>query len=228
MNRSAMRLLIIAEDKLFARKLKNGLRQVPFTVDVSNSIEQGLYWVRTTNYDLITIEHSKGCDALTICKQIRAGDNNSLILVATESLSSKDAVNFFNLGVDDYVSKFGDISEITVRIKALLRRPRQLQTEKYVLGDITVDCQTYEVTKDNQSIHLTKKEFGLLEYLLRHQNRVLSRTDLIEHVWDIHADLFSNSLETHILNLRKKLESPGKPKLIHTISGRGYRLALQS
>ena len=95
------------------------------------------------------------------------------------------------------------------------------------LDDITLDTLRYQVKRGRKTVTLTRKEFGLLEYLLRNPGRAISRTALIEHVWDIHADLFSNTLETHILNLRRKIESPNKRKLIHTISGRGYKIALK-
>ena len=149
------------------------------------------------------------------------------ILVIVESLSSHEAIALFNCGVDDYTSKFTSCSEVIARAKALLRRPQSLHSETFTIDDLTLNCTTYTVSRGKEHITLTKKEFGLLEYLLRHQNRVMTRTDLIEHVWDINADLFSNSLETHILNLRKKIERPGRPKLIHTISGRGYKISVQ-
>ncbi len=219
-----MRTLIIAEDQIFARKLQISLKQIPLNVDWTTKKEQGQYWAKTTDYDLIIAEHSASCDAIIICKELRDHGKDCLMMVVTESLSSDDAVTLFNYGVDDYISKFNTISEICARIKAMLRRPRNRIGETFTLGDLIVDCNTYTVSRNGQTVNLTKKEFTLLQYLLRHQDRVLSRTDIIEHVWDINADLFSNSLETHILNLRKKLDQPGKPKLIHTISGRGYRI----
>lgn len=222
-----MRLLIISDDELFATQLKLSLEQIHFSVDQANTIEQGEFWIRSTDYDLAIIEHSQNCDAINICKNIRAKGKQTLLMVVTELLSSGEAIELFNSGVDDYISKFSHFTEIIARVKALLRRPKQLLEEKFTLGDLVLDSSRYQVKRGNKRVSLTKKEFGILEYLLRHQDHVLSRTDLIEHVWDINSDLFSNSLETHILNLRKKIESKGKPKLIHTISGRGYKIALQ-
>lgn len=222
-----MRLLIISGDELFAQKLKISLKQVQFNVDLATDSERGEFWARSTDYDLAIIEHSQNCNAINICKDIRARGKSTLLLVITELLSSEEAVELFNCGVDDYTSKFSHFSEIIARVKAMLRRPQQLIEEQFCLGDLTLDSKRYQVQRGKKTVHLTKKEFGLLEYLLRHKDIVLSRTDLIEHVWDINSDLFSNSLETHILNLRKKIEASGKPKLIHTISGRGYKIALQ-
>ncbi len=222
-----MRLLIISDDELFANQLKLSLEQVHFSVDQANTIQQGEFWIRSTDYDLAIIEHSQKCDAINICKNIRTKGKQTLLMVVTELLSSDEAIELFNSGVDDYISKFSHFTEIIARLKALLRRPKQLLEEKFTLGDLVLDSSRYQVKRGKKRVSLTKKEFGILEYLLRHQDHVLSRTDLIEHVWDINSDLFSNSLETHILNLRKKIESKGKPKLIHTISGRGYKIALQ-
>ncbi len=223
-----MRLLIIADDELFARKLKASLKQVHFNIDLANSKERGEFWAKSTDYDLTIVEHSQNCNALDICTEIRKYGKTTFLLVVTELLSSEEATQLFNCGVDDYISKYSSFSEIVARTKALLRRPRAYFTEKFIIGDLQIDCKSYTVKRGDKSINLTKKEFSLLEYLLRNQEQVMSRTNLIEHVWDINADLFSNSLETHILNLRKKIETPGNPKLIHTVSGRGYKIALQS
>jgi DNA-binding response OmpR family regulator len=149
------------------------------------------------------------------------------LLAVVESINSEEAIAMFNCGIDDYTSKFNQCSEIAARIRAMLRRGTNQTEDKFTIDDLVLDCRSYTVSRGQHTVHLTKKEFGLLEYLLRHPNQVMSRTALIEHVWDINADLFSNSLETHILNLRKKIETPNRPKLIHTISGRGYKIALQ-
>lgn len=222
-----MRLLIISDDEHFAKKLTFSLKQVHFNVDVANTAEQGEFWARSTEYDLAIIENSQKCNAVAISKDIRARGKSTLIMVVTELLSSEEAIELFNSGVDDYISKFSHFSEIIARVKAMLRRPKQLISDQFVLGDLMLDTRRCQVRRGRKAVRLTKKEFGLLEYMLRNQDLVLSRTDLIEHVWDINCDLFSNSLETHILNLRKKIESSGKPKLIHTVSGRGYKIALQ-
>ncbi|QQS22761.1 response regulator transcription factor [bacterium] len=222
-----MRLLIISDDELFAKKLDLSLRQVHFNVDVAGTVEQGEFWARSTDYDLAVVEHSQQCNATNICREIRARGRNTIIMVVTELLSSDEAIELFNAGVDDYISKFSHFSEIIARIKALLRRPRQMISDEHTLGDLVLDARRYVVRRGKKQVHLTKKEFGILEYMLRNKDIVLTRTDLIEHVWDINTDLFSNSLETHILNLRKKIEKTGHPKLIHTVSGRGYKIALQ-
>lgn len=220
-----MRILILSEDSLFCEKLKSCLQEHNFNVDVGLPSEHKAFWARSTNYDLLILEHNSKYNGHKIAKQIRQNGRSMPLLVVVESLTSHEAIELFNCGVDDYTSKFTSCSEITARIKSLLKRPHQILAERFAIDDLILDCKNYTVERGEEIVSLTKKEFGLLEYLLRNRDQVMTRTDLIEHVWDINADLFSNSLETHILNLRKKIERPGKTKLIHTISGRGYKIA---
>lgn len=222
-----MRILIISDDADFNTKLKTALLQTNYAVDNSGWTEQNRFWARSSDYDLMVVEHPETTQIINFCRTIRAGGKNMPLLVVIESLTSQEAIALFNCGVDDYTSKYSHCSEIAMRVKVLLRRSGQYHNDCIKLDDLTLDCTSYSVARGKRKVHLTKKEFGLLEYLLRHPNQVLSRTRLIEHVWDINADLFSNSLETHILNLRKKIEEPTKPKLIHTISGRGYKIAME-
>ncbi len=222
-----MRLLIIFDDVQFAEKLNNALNQLSYAVDLIEFENNDQFWSRTTDYDLIILEHNTARETIETCIKIRQSGKQMPLLVVVESLTSEDAIAMFNCGIDDYTSKFNQCSEIAARVKAMLRRGANLTEDKFTLDDLVLDCRSYSVSRGQQTVHLTKKEFGLLEYLLRHPNQVMSRTALIEHVWDINADLFSNSLETHILNLRKKIEAPNRPKLIHTISGRGYKIAAQ-
>ena len=221
-----MRILILSEDEQFSEKLKNCLKENNYIVDVALQSEHKSFWARSTNYDLVILEHSTKSGSQTLAKKFRQNGKTMPILVIVESLTSREAIELFNCGIDDYTSKFTSCSELTARIKALLKRPQKFIPEQFVIDDLTLDCKNYTVARGKKLVLLTKKEFGLLEYLLRNQNQVMTRTDLIEHVWDVHADLFSNSLETHILNLRKKIEHPDKPKLIHTISGRGYKIGV--
>jgi DNA-binding response OmpR family regulator len=222
-----MRMLIISNGSAEALSLLNGLRTNGFSVDHALESEQGSFWARTTDYDLVLIDDSPGAEAKQICKRIRARGKTMPIVVVSDTIATPSKVSLFDAGADDCVNKECSIGELTARIRAILRRPKNLTTDTLILDDLTLDVSKYKVTRGRKTITLTRKEFGLLEYLLRNQERVIARTALIEHVWDINADLFSNTLETHILNLRKKIEFPRKRKLIHTISGRGYKIALK-
>ncbi len=222
-----MRILIISGDKGSATELVTGFRTAGFSVDHALENEQGSFWARTTDYDLVLIDDEPPTKADSICKEIRKRGKTMPIIVVSDSAPVPRKVSLFDAGADDCVSKQCSLIELTARARAMLRRPKNFVEDILKLDDLEMDVTRYRVSRGTKNVILTRKEFGLLEYMLRNPERVISRTALIEHVWDIHADLFSNTLETHILNLRRKIESPRKKKLIHTISGRGYKIALK-
>jgi DNA-binding response OmpR family regulator len=219
-------MLIISSDTASATELSTGFRSAGFSVDHAKENEQGSFWARTTDYDLIIIDDHPPSQAEEICKRVRAQGKTMPIIVVSDAPAVTQKVSVLEAGADDCVNKSCSLVELTARARAMLRRPKDLVEDILKLDDLEMDVQRYRVTRGKKPVTLTRKEFGLLEYMLRNPDRAISRTALIEHVWDIHADLFSNTLETHILNLRKKIESPKKRKLIHTISGRGYKIAL--
>lgn len=222
-----MRMLIISNNSETVSELLNGFRSVGFSVDHALETEQGSFWARTTDYDLVLINDSPKTNANKLCELIRSRGKTMPIMVVSDKPVVPSQISLLDAGADDCVSKECSIIELTARVRAILRRPRNLVEDTLKLDDLTMDITRYQVKRGKRIVMLTRKEFGLLEYLLRNPDRVISRTALIEHVWDIHADLFSNTLETHILNLRRKIEFPKKRKLIHTISGRGYKIALK-
>jgi DNA-binding response OmpR family regulator len=222
-----MRMLIISNDSATASELITGFRTAGFSVDHALESEQGSFWARTTDYDLVLIDDDPPAHAAEICIQIRSRGKTMPIIVVSDSPATQRRIALLDAGADDCISKECSLVELTARVRAMLRRPKNMIEDILKLDDLKVDTIRYRVSRGKSTVTLTRKEFGLLEYMLRNQERVISRTALIEHVWDIHADLFSNTLETHILNLRKKIESPKKRKLIHTISGRGYKIALR-
>lgn len=221
-----MRMLIISNDSA-ASELLTGFRAAGFSVDHALESEQGSFWARTTDYDLVLIDDSSGTKAGEVCAHIRSRGKTMPIIVVSDRCAVPGKISLLNAGADDCVGKECSMSELTARARAILRRPRSMVEDILKLDDLTLDTARYRVTRGKKEVTLTRKEFGLLEHLLRNPDRVIARTSLIEHVWDIHADLFSNTLETHILNLRKKIELPNKRKLIHTVSGRGYKIALR-
>lgn len=222
-----MRMLIISNDSAAASELLRGFRSAGFSVDHALETEQGSFWARTTDYDLVLIDDNPGTNANKVCAHIRSRGKTMPIIVVSDKPTVPSQISLLDAGADDCVSKECSINELTARVRAILRRPRNMVEDTLKLDDLTLDTARYQVKRGRKTVALTRKEFGLLEYLLRNPERVISRTALIEHVWDINADLFSNTLETHILNLRRKIESPKKRKLIHTISGRGYKIALK-
>jgi DNA-binding response OmpR family regulator len=219
-------MLVISNDAIAASELVTGFRTAGFSVDHARESDQGSFWARTTDYDLVIIDDHTSLKAETICKTIRARGKTMPIIVLSEAAPAPRKVSILEAGADDCVNKECSLQELTARARAVMRRPQNMIEDILTLDDLQMDVIRYRVSRGTKQVSLTRKEFGLLEYMLRNPDRVISRTALIEHVWDIHADLFSNTLETHILNLRRKIELPKKKKLIHTISGRGYKIAL--
>lgn len=133
-------------------------------------------------------------------------------------------VELLNAGADDYVTKPFSFDELMARIRAIMRRPKVAMPEVVMVSDLLIDLSSHSVRRGDREVSLTKKEYELLEYLARNSGRVVSRGSLLEHVWDMNADPFSNTLETHMLNLRRKIDTAVDQKLIYTVSGRGYKL----
>ena len=168
-------------------------------------------------------------DGAEICKEVRANNIRTPILMLTAKDKISDRVEGLNSGADDYLVKPFAFEELLARIRALLRRPQDHVGNVLQLDDLSLDTETYEVRRSGRPIQLSQREYALLEYLLRNQNRILSKANIISHVWDYDADILPNTLEVYIGYLRGKIERPFKgPELIHTVRGFGYKLASTS
>ena len=161
---------------------------------------------------------------LQVCREIRAAGKTVPILMVSGILESATKVALLDAGADDYLSKPFSLDELLARIRALLRRPRQIAGEILTFDDLTLNTKAHTVHRAKKEIHLTPKEFMLLEYLLRNQGAVLSRSMMLEHVWNMDTDPFSNTIESHILSLRRKIDRDGKRGIIHTVPGVGYKI----
>ena len=220
-----MRILLIEDDKEIIDFLKRSLEAENFVVDTAEDGEKGSFEARTNDYDLIILDVNlpkKGGGY--VCKEIRSKGKNTPILMLSVDSEVDTKVKCLNDGADDYLSKPFSFEELLARIKALLRRPKEVANEILKIDDLVLDKNRQVVTRANKEIYLTRKEFALLEYLMKNQGRVMSRAMIMEHVWDINADPFSNTVEMHIFNLRKKIDGNSKKKIIHTMPGRGYRI----
>jgi DNA-binding response OmpR family regulator len=222
-----MKILIIDDDKEIIKFLKPSLEAEFYVVDCAYDGEKGSFMAKTNHYDLIILDYMMPKqNGLETLKEIRKDKVESYIIALTVKSELKDKSSLFNAGADDYLSKPFLFEELLLRIKAVSKRP-PLKDEKILsLDNLKMDLSSQEVYRGKRKIYLTRKEFCLLEYFLNNINKVLSRALILENVWDINADPFSNTIESHVLNLRKKIESPGKTKLIHTIAGRGYKMSL--
>lgn len=218
-----MKILIIEDEKSLADGLKKGLQYHNFCVDVAYSGEDGYLLTQQFEYDIILLDlilsDIKGEE---ICKRLRREKNSTYILMLTAKKETDDIVNGLNCGADDYLTKPFKFSELLARIRALLRR--NSKNKKNILSsfDIKLYLDKERVEVGSEEVRLTKKEFMILEYLLRKKGSVLDRNQILEHVWDRNVNIFTNVVDTHIKNLRKKLGRSGS--IVETVFGSGYRI----
>ena len=219
-----MRILVIEDDPDINALLTSSLKSACFAVDSASCGEEGSFLARTNDYDLIILDYMlPKKDGPHICRDIRQNGQTMPILMLTVRADTEDKVQMLNEGIDDYLTKPFSLEELHARVKALLRRPKQIASTSIALGDIVIDVARQSVARGKKEIYLTRKEFSLLEYMARNRGLVVSRGMIMEHVWNMESDPFSNTIEAHILNLRKKLSS-GKHSLIATVPGRGYKI----
>jgi DNA-binding response OmpR family regulator len=220
-----MKILIIDDDKNILNSLKRSLKSENFSVDTADNGEKGIYLANINNYDLIILDNNlpKG-DGRFVCEQIRSSGKALPILVLSVKAEVESKVDLLNAGADDYMTKPFSFEELRTRIKTLLRRPKNLIDNVLKINDLILDTSNYSVLKNKKEIYLTRKEFALLKYLMQNKGKVLSKISIMEHIWDMNADSFSNTIETHILKIRRKIDKGKKNSIIKTIPGRGYRI----
>jgi len=220
-----MRLLIVEDDSNMARFLQKGLQEERYAVDVATDGEEGLFLASVNPYDLIILDLMlPKLDGLAVCARLRAERKTTpiLLLTALESVASK--VDGLNTGADDYLTKPFAFAELVARARALLRRGSGQQVGRLAVADLELDPVSHRVWRGGREIVLTNKEFALLEYLLRNADQVLTRTAIVEHIWDIHYDSMTNIVDVHVRALRAKIDRDFSPALIHTVRGVGYVL----
>jgi two-component system copper resistance phosphate regulon response regulator CusR len=220
-----MRILIVEDEEQISEFLKTSFKAEFFAVDLATDGEQGSFLARTNDYDCIVLDNIlPKKTGLEVCQEIRESGKATPILILSVKSDAKEKVMFLNAGADDYMNKPFSLDELLARVKALLRRPTELEEEVFEIDDLVFDTRRHTVTRAGVDVYLTRKEHMLLAYFMRNRGVVLSRGMIMEHVWDMNADPFSNTIESHVLSLRKKINGKGKTKLIHTIPGRGYKL----
>ncbi|MFA4995617.1 MAG: response regulator transcription factor [Patescibacteria group bacterium] len=220
-----MKILLIDDDESIRNFLKSALESECFEVDLAEDGEKGSFLSRTNDYDVIICDYSlPKKNGQQICEEIRKDEKDTPILMLSVEGESQMKADLLNIGADDYLTKPFSLEELLARVRALLRRPNQIKNDILKIDDLIIDTKKHLVKRGEKEIYLTMKEFMLLEYLMRSRGAVQSRAIILEHVWDMNADLFSNTIEAHISNLRRKIDTKGKNKLIHTIPGRGYKI----
>lgn len=224
-----MRILLVEDDTAIARSLKEGLEDESYAVDVANDGSEGYRTAAADEYDVIILDIMlPEMNGYEVCRALRNDGNKTPILMLTARDTERDIVEGLDTGADDYLAKPFSFDVLLARIRALLRRPNEKLEEILQVGDLKLDPSSKKVTRASQEINLTAKEYGVLEYLMRNKGKVLSKEQIISHVWDFDADVLPNNVELFIMFLRRKIDKPFKSKLIHTVSGFGYKLEEKS
>ena len=222
-----MRVLIVEDEHKIASALKRGLDREGYAVDLAYNSDDGLDAALSGEYDLIVLDRMLpgSIEGVDVCRKIREHSLHVPVIMLTAKDQINDRVAGLNAGADDYLIKPFAFEELVARMRALLRRPDETLSTVLTAGDLSLNTTTYEVRRAGKLITLSNKEYTLLHYLMRHQNQVLSKNNIIGHVWDFDADILDNTVEVYIGYLRNKIDKPFTGQnLINTIRGFGYRL----
>ena len=220
-----MRVLIVEDEKRLAENIARSLREsAGYAVDIALDGEDGLYMAQTNPYDLMVLDLMlPKVDGLSLLKKLRSGGGESPVLVLTARDEKESIIALLNAGADDYLAKPFDLGELLARTKALIRRGKGHSDALLRVGDIEINTSNLTVRKAGEPVTLTAMEYRVLEYLAHRPGAVVSKTELLEHLYDFNWERFSNVIEVYISGLRRKLED-GDAKLIHTLRGQGYML----
>ncbi len=220
-----MRVLVVEDDPALGGVLQRGLREEGHAVDLEASVAGADAALDLSEYDLLVVDVGlPDGNGLSLCQRVREERRPTRVLVVTARDTLSDKVGGLDTGADDYLTKPFDFPELTARTRALLRRPATETQPVYEVGDIRLDPASHRVWRGAVLIPLTAKEFALLHYLMARPGDVVSRTDILEHVWDAYYDGLSNVVDVQIVSLRRKLDQPDSPAPIETVRGVGYRL----
>jgi DNA-binding response OmpR family regulator len=234
-----MRILLIEDENGIAEFIMNGLHAERFAVDWADTFEKGLLLAKVNPYDagIFDIrlsgsvsnipsdktrenEHS----GLTILKEVRAKGKIFPIIMLSVTSDAQTKIDALNLGADDYLTKPFSMAELTARIRALLRREKKITEKILIVADLAMDTQAHAVTRGGKRVTLNRKEFALLEYFMRNSGTMLTRSMILDHVWDMNADPFTNTVDVHMRFLREKIDDGHKKKLLKTVHGYGYKI----
>jgi DNA-binding response OmpR family regulator len=218
-----MKILLIEDDNDISSFIRNNLQEDSFIVDIARDGSSGSFMARTNHYDVIVIDQSLPIkDGITVCEEIRSSQIDTPIIFLTVYTDIRKKIQAFEKGADDYITKPFALEELKARILALKRRPSKIESPLLSVDDLIMDTYKRTVKRGNRQIYLTRKTYDLLEYLMRNKGIVLSRGNIMEYVWNSESDPFSNTIESHISNLRRKINVDGKKDLLKNLPGRGY------
>jgi len=224
-----VRILLVEDEARVAGFVAKGLREQSYAVDVARNGEDALYQAAINSYDLVLLDLLLPLkDGRAVCREMRASGVRTPILMLTALGSVDDRVAGLDCGADDYLVKPFDFKELLARIRALLRRPTALRPAVIHIDNLMLDTASHSASRAGRPINLTAKEYALLEYLALHENQVVGRDDIAQHVWDEAFDPMSNIIDVYIRRLRSKLDAGHVRRLIHTRRGEGYILAAEA
>jgi len=225
-----MRILVVEDEHKIANSIKKGLEQESYAVDVAFEGQEGFDLAVSEDYDLIILDLLlPKMDGLEICSKLREKQIHTAIIMLTAKGQISDKVTGLDVGADDYLTKPFAFEELLARIRALIRRPKNNTGTTLNIEDLTLNTTNYEVRRGSKLIRLSSKEYALLEYLMRHPNQVLTKEQIISHIWDYDADVLPNTIEVYIGYLRVKIDRPypDKSALIQTVRGFGYKIGFE-
>ena len=220
-----MKILIVEDEEKISNFIKKGLKEEGYLVEVSEDGEKARNLIFSNNYDLVILDLMlPNIDGITLCGQIRKRGINIPILILSAKDNVKDKVQGLNSGADDYLTKPFSFEELLARVRALLRGKANKEITKLKLEDLEMDLLSHTVKRGGKEIILSTKEYMLLEYLMRNAENVVTRTMILENVWGLGFDTFTNIVDVYINYLRNKIDKDFDKKLLHTMRGRGYML----
>lgn len=223
-----MRILVVEDETKIAESIKRGLQAEGLAVDIVHNGDDGLSYAQSDEYDAIILDRMMpgSIDGTEVIKQLRQLNIQTPVLFLTARGTVGDKIEGLNLGADDYLAKPFVFDELVARVKALLRRPQNGGTTQLTVGDLCLDQHTGKVSRNNRQIDLSKKEFSILSYLMVNSGQIISKNQLLDHIWDEESNVLPNTVEAFIGNLRQKIDKPfpNSPNLIQTKRGFGYKI----
>jgi DNA-binding response OmpR family regulator len=222
------KILVVEDERDLATLIAGWLKRDHHLVEVVSDGAEAMHHLSVSDYDVIVLDWMlPNLSGVDVCERYRKSGGNAWIIMLTAKDTLNDKEIGFAAGADDYITKPFELKELAMRIKAQLRRAETTKHATYTFNDIDIDVENHRVRKEGEDIYLLPKEFRLLEFFVRHPNRVFSAEELLSAVWESDSIAHNDSVRGHITRLRKKLDSPGKPSIIITVHGVGYRLGVE-
>lgn len=220
------KILLVEDEGKIANAVARGLKYEDFDVTIASDGEEALVLGKDEDFDCIILDRMIPLkEGVEVCKELRESNIKTPIIMLTAKSGVNDKVEGLDAGADDYLAKPFSLDELLARIRALLRRPNNIVSDELKVGDLILNTTTFEARRDDKLINLSKKEYDLLEYLMRNANRIISKEKIINHVWDFDSDILPNTVEVYMGYLRNKIDKPFKDKkMLQTVRGFGYKL----